>query len=111
MIDIERMIVHARESGCFFEINSSPDRLDLSADNARHAASAGVMIAYHAELRLKVSSDGSQPIKNRLLCDCYWRPTLPSAECEKSGDEIARSSFDFSVGKRMLPLVFRSERV
>jgi DNA polymerase (family 10) len=44
-IDIERMIVHARESGCFFEINSSPDRLDLSADNARHAASAGVMIS------------------------------------------------------------------
>jgi DNA polymerase (family 10) len=44
-IDIERIIDHARQNGCFFEINSSPDRLDLSADNARRAAEAGVMIA------------------------------------------------------------------
>jgi DNA polymerase (family 10) len=44
-IDIERVIVHARQNGCFFEINSSPDRLDLSADNARRAAAAGVLIA------------------------------------------------------------------
>lgn len=44
-IDIERLIDHARHNGCFFEINSSPDRLDLSADNARMAASMGVMIA------------------------------------------------------------------
>ncbi|MBV9625956.1 MAG: PHP domain-containing protein [Acidobacteria bacterium] len=44
-IDIERIIRHARETGCFFEINSSPDRLDLSADNARLAAAAGIRIA------------------------------------------------------------------
>jgi DNA polymerase (family 10) len=44
-IDIECVIDHARQNGCFFEINSSPDRLDLSADNARRAAAAGVMIA------------------------------------------------------------------
>jgi len=44
-IDIERVIDHARQNGCFFEINSSPDRLDLSAENARKAAAAGVMIA------------------------------------------------------------------
>jgi DNA polymerase (family 10) len=44
-IDIERLIGHARQNGCFFEINSSPDRLDVSAENARMAASAGVMIA------------------------------------------------------------------
>ena len=44
-IDIERVIEHARRNGCFFEINSSPDRLDLSADNARKAVAAGVMIA------------------------------------------------------------------
>ena len=44
-IDIERVIDHARQNGCFFEINSSPDRLDLSAENARMAAGAGVMIA------------------------------------------------------------------
>ena len=44
-IDVERVIEHAQQNGCFFEINSSPDRLDLSAENARHAAAAGVMIA------------------------------------------------------------------
>jgi DNA polymerase (family X) len=44
-IDVERVIDHARQNGCFVEINSSPDRLDFSAENARKAAAAGVMIA------------------------------------------------------------------
>ena len=44
-IDIERVIDHARQNGCFFEINSSPDRLDLSAANAQLAREAGVKIA------------------------------------------------------------------
>lgn len=44
-LDIERLTEHARECGCFFEINSSPDRLDLSAENARAALNAGVKIA------------------------------------------------------------------
>ena len=30
-MDIDRVIAHARQNGCYFEINSSPDRLDLSA--------------------------------------------------------------------------------
>jgi DNA polymerase (family 10) len=44
-IDIERIIAHASQNGCFFEINSSPDRLDLSAENARLANEAAVRIA------------------------------------------------------------------
>ena len=44
-IDIERIIDHARKNGCFFEINASPDRLDLSAENARLAHAAGIKIA------------------------------------------------------------------
>jgi DNA polymerase (family 10) len=44
-LDIERIIGHAKQAGCFFEINSSPDRLDLSAGNARLAHDAGVLIA------------------------------------------------------------------
>jgi DNA polymerase (family 10) len=43
-IDIERIIDHAKKCGCFFEINSSPDRLDLSAENARLATAFGVKI-------------------------------------------------------------------
>jgi DNA polymerase (family 10) len=44
-LDIQRVIEHARQNGCFFEINSSPDRLDLSAEHSRMAAASGVMIA------------------------------------------------------------------
>ncbi len=44
-LDMDRVIHHARQNGCFFEINSSPDRLDLSAENARMAREAGVKIA------------------------------------------------------------------
>ena len=44
-IDMERIIAHAQQNGCFFEINSSPDRLDISAENARLADAAGVRIA------------------------------------------------------------------
>ena len=44
-LDMDRIIHHARRNRCFFEINSSPDRLDLSAENARLANEAGVKIA------------------------------------------------------------------
>ena len=44
-IDIERVILHAKHNRCFLEINSSPDRLDLWAENARLADKAGVKIA------------------------------------------------------------------
>ena len=44
-IDIDRVIEQARANGCFVELNSSPDRLDLSADHARLAREAGVRIA------------------------------------------------------------------
>jgi DNA polymerase (family 10) len=43
--DLDRTIAHAKQNGCFFEINSSPDRLDLSAENARRANKAGVKLA------------------------------------------------------------------
>jgi len=44
-LDLDRIIAHAKQNGCFFEINSSPDRLDLSGENARRANEAGVKIA------------------------------------------------------------------
>ena len=44
-IDIERVIEQAKQNGCFFELNSSPDRLDVSAENARLIRDAGVLIA------------------------------------------------------------------
>jgi DNA polymerase (family 10) len=44
-IDLPRIAAHANENGCFFELNCSPDRLDLSAENARLVREAGIPIA------------------------------------------------------------------
>jgi DNA polymerase (family X) len=45
-LDFERVITHAKARGrCYFELNSSPDRLDLSAENARMVRIAGIKIA------------------------------------------------------------------
>lgn len=44
-LDFERIIAHAKERGRFFELNCSPDRLDVSAENARLVRAAGIMIA------------------------------------------------------------------
>ena len=51
-IDIERVVEKALETGTFLEINSQPDRLDLSDVNARLAGEAGVKVV--------VSSDAHQ---------------------------------------------------
>ena len=51
-IDIERVVEKAVETGTFLEINSQPDRLDLSDVNARLAGEAGVKVV--------VSSDAHQ---------------------------------------------------
>jgi DNA polymerase (family 10) len=48
-LDFERIMHHAKETGCLFEINSSPDRLDLSDEHARHAKDAGITIAVNTD--------------------------------------------------------------
>lgn len=52
-IDIERTVAHAKQNGCFFEINASPNRLDLSAENARLANDAGIKIAVSTDAHSK----------------------------------------------------------
>ena len=51
-VDVERVIEKALDTGTFLEINSQPDRLDLSDVHARAAREAG--------LKLVVDSDGHQ---------------------------------------------------
>jgi DNA polymerase (family 10) len=51
-VDVERVIEKALETGTFLEINSQPDRLDLSDVHARAAREAG--------LKVVVDSDGHQ---------------------------------------------------
>ena len=43
-LDFEAVLARARETGTFLEINSQPDRLDLTDTHARAAADAGVGI-------------------------------------------------------------------
>jgi DNA polymerase (family X) len=47
--DIKRLIKYAKQCGCFFEINSSPDRLDLSDEHAKLAKEAGMKIAINTD--------------------------------------------------------------
>jgi DNA polymerase (family 10) len=51
-VDVERVIERALETGTFLEINSQPDRLDLTDVNARAAREAG--------LKLVIDSDGHE---------------------------------------------------
>ena len=62
-LDMDRIIHHAKQSGCFFEINSSPDRLDLSAENARLAREAGVKIA------ISTDAHSTREFRHRTLRD------------------------------------------
>jgi DNA polymerase (family 10) len=48
-VDMERIVAHAKANRCFFEMNSSADRLDLSAENARLVGEAGVKIAVNTD--------------------------------------------------------------
>jgi DNA polymerase (family X) len=48
-LDIERILDHAAAAGCFFEINSSPDRLDFSDEHARLAKERGIQIAINTD--------------------------------------------------------------
>ena len=48
-LDIERIIEHAKTNGCLFEINSSPNRLDLSDEHAKLAKEAGIKIAINTD--------------------------------------------------------------
>ena len=48
-LDIKRVLKHAKVNGCFVEINSSPDRLDLSDENAKLAREMGIKIAVNTD--------------------------------------------------------------
>ncbi|HET6805497.1 MAG TPA: DNA polymerase/3'-5' exonuclease PolX [Frateuria sp.] len=44
-VDMERVVRHARDRGCFLEANAHPDRLDLNDAHCRLAKAAGVPLA------------------------------------------------------------------
>jgi DNA polymerase (family 10) len=52
-IDLDRVLRHARERGCFMELDSQPKRLDLDAVFCRRARDLGVLVS--------ISSDSHRP--------------------------------------------------
>lgn len=48
-LDMDLIIDHARERGCFLELDSQPDRLDMFDTQCRRAREAGVMVAISSD--------------------------------------------------------------
>jgi DNA polymerase (family 10) len=48
-VDMHRLILHARERGCFLEVNAHPIRLDLTDMNCRMAKEEGVMVSINSD--------------------------------------------------------------
>jgi DNA polymerase (family 10) len=86
-LDMERIIKHASESGCYFEINSSPDRLDLSDEHAKMAKDAGIKIAIntdaHSIRELNFISAGIDQARRGWLEKADVLNTYPLAKLKK----------------------------
>lgn len=48
-VDLERILDHAKSNGCFLEINSSPDRLDLADEHVKQAKDLGLKLAINTD--------------------------------------------------------------
>jgi DNA polymerase (family 10) len=48
-VDMLRLIRHARQRGCFLELNAHPERLDLLDTNCRMAKDEGVLVAINSD--------------------------------------------------------------
>jgi len=48
-LDMERVIRHARERGCFLELNSQPQRLDLTDIHCQLARAEGVLVSINSD--------------------------------------------------------------
>jgi DNA polymerase (family 10) len=48
-VDMPRILRHARERGCFLELNAHPERLDLIDSHCRMAREAGVLVSINSD--------------------------------------------------------------
>lgn len=48
-VDMQRVIRHARERGCFLEVNAHPIRLDLTDNDCQMAKEEGVMLSINSD--------------------------------------------------------------
>lgn len=58
-LDMERVVLHAADRGCYLELNSQPDRVDLLDVHCRMARDAGVLVS--------INSDAHAPTDFRWL--------------------------------------------
>jgi len=86
-VDLEVLFEHAKENGRFFEINSSPDRLDLSDEHAKMAKELGIRIAIntdaHSIVELDFISSGIQQARRGWLRPKDVLNTLSIAKLKK----------------------------
>jgi DNA polymerase (family X) len=84
-LDFERVVKHAKERGRFFELNSSPDRLDVSAENARLVRDAGIPIAISTDshstgeyrtMRYGIEQARRAGLQNSEVLNCQSLQTL-----------------------------------
>ncbi|WP_281950507.1 DNA polymerase/3'-5' exonuclease PolX [Nitrosophilus kaiyonis] len=59
-IDIEKILNHAKENGCYLEINAQPERLDLNDINAKLAKEMGIKMAISTDAHNIFSLDYMQ---------------------------------------------------
>jgi DNA polymerase (family X) len=82
---LKRVVKHAKERGRFFELNSSPDRLDVSAENARLVRDAGIPIAISTDshstgeyrtMRYGIEQARRAGLQNSEVLNCQSLQTL-----------------------------------
>jgi len=87
-IDVERVLRHAKEVGCHVEINSSPDRLDLSDENAKRANELGILVAVntdaHSTRELRFLSAGINQARRAWLEPKDVLNTRPLADLRRA---------------------------
>lgn len=59
-VDMERIIAQAAERGCFLELNSQPERLDLTAEYCRMAKEQGVLVSINSDAHREQDLDNLQ---------------------------------------------------
>lgn len=56
-VDMERIIRHARERGCFLEVNCHPERLDLTDTHCQSAKEQGVLLSINTDAHTTLDLD------------------------------------------------------
>jgi DNA polymerase (family 10) len=86
-LEIEKILEHAKARGCYLEINSSPDRLDLSDEHAKMAKDLGVKLAVntdaHSTRELNFISAGLNQARRGWLEPGDVLNTYPLAKLKK----------------------------